>query len=170
MTSLRQQLRDNAVALISLVVALGSLAYNTWRNERTEHNRNVRTAAFELLTRVAELERVVFLAQYDRDAAGGNPRTGWTRLAELERVVFLAQYDRDVAGGNPRTGWTYVLVIRDLSAVVPPPVPAQAAELQRVWSGNWEELGKDDETAVNRIDDAIGKLRGTTLGTLRSLR
>jgi hypothetical protein len=102
MTSLRQQLRDNAVALISLVVALGSLAYNTWRNERTEHNRNVRTAAFELLT----------------------------KLAELERVVFLAQYDRDVAGGNPRTGWTYVLVIGDLSAVVPAPVPAHAAELQ----------------------------------------
>ena len=142
MTSFRQQLRDNAVALISLVVALGSLAYNTWRNERTEHNRNVRTAAFELLT----------------------------KLAELGRVVFLAQYDRDVAGGSPRTGWTYVLVIRDLSAVVPAPVPAQAAELQKVWSGNWEGLGKDDEAAVNRIDDAIGKLRDTTLGTLRSLR
>ena len=123
-------------------MALGSLAYNTWRNERTEHNRNVRTASFELLT----------------------------KLAELERVVFLAQYDRDVAGGSPRTGWTYVLVIRDLAAVVPAPVPVQAAELQRVWSGNWEGLGKDDETAVNRIDDAIGKLRDTTLGTLRSLR
>ena len=142
MTSLRQQLRDNAVALISLVVALGSLAYNTWRNERTEHNRNVRTAAFELLT----------------------------KRAELERVVFLAQYDRDVAGGSPRTGWTYVLVIRDLSAVVPAPVPAQAAELQRVWRGNWESLGKEDETAVDHIDDAIKKLRETTLGTLRSLR
>ena len=141
MTSLRQQLRDNAVALISLVVALGSLAYNTWRNERTEHNRNVRTAAFELLT----------------------------KLAELERVVFLAQYDRDVAGGNPRTGWTYVLVIRDLSAVMPAPVPAQAAELQGVWRGNWDDLGKRDETAVGRIDDAIKKLRDTTLGTLRSL-
>ncbi len=63
-----------------------------------------------------------------------------------------------------------MLVIRDLSAVVPAPVPAQAAELQRVWSGNWEGLGKDDEAAVNRIDDAIGKLRETTLGTLRSLR
>jgi len=142
MTSLRQQLRDNAVALISLVVALGSLTYNTWRNERTEHNRNVRTAAFELLT----------------------------KLAELERVVFLAQYDRDVAGGNPRTGWTYVLVIGDLSAVVPAPVPAQAAELQRVWRGNWEGLGKDDESASDHIDDAIKKLRETTLGTLRSLR
>ncbi len=126
MTSLRQQLRDNAVALISLVVALGSLTYNTWRNERTEHNRNVRTAAFELLTKLAELERVVFLAQYDR-------------------------------GG-------------DLSAVVPAPVPAQAAELQRVWRGNWEGLGKDDGTAVDHIDDAIKKLRETTLGTLRSLR
>ena len=142
MSSLRQQLRDNAVALISLIVALGSLAYNTWRNERTEHNRNIRTAAFELLT----------------------------KLAELERVVFLAQYDRDVAGGNPRTGWTYVLVIRDLSAVVPAPVPAQAAQLQKVWSGDWEGLGKDDEAAVNRIDDAVAKLRDATLGTLRSLR
>ena len=142
MTSLRQQLRDNAVALISLIVALSSLAYNTWRNERTEHNRNVRSATFELLTKVAE----------------------------LERVVFLAQYDRDVAGGSPRTGWTYVLAIRDLSTVAPAPLPARAEELQRVWSGNWEGLGKDDEAAVNRIDDAIGKLREATLGTLRSLR
>jgi len=54
--------------------------------------------------------------------------------------------------------------------VVPAPVPAQAAQLQRVWSGDWEGLGKDDEAAVNRIDDAIGKLREATLGTLRSLR
>lgn len=51
MTTIRQQLRNNAVALISLAVAIGSLGYNTWRNERTEHNRNVRTAAFELLMR-----------------------------------------------------------------------------------------------------------------------
>jgi hypothetical protein len=53
---------------------------------------------------------------------------------------------------------------------VPAPVPAQAAELQRVWRGNWEGLGKDDETGADHIDDAIKKLRETTLGTLRSLR
>jgi hypothetical protein len=105
MTSLRQQLRNNLVALISLAVALGGLSYNTWRNERTEQNRNVRTAAFEILT----------------------------RLADLERVVFLAQYDRDTRGGNPRIGWTYVLTIRDLSVVVPGPVSGGAAELQKVW-------------------------------------
>jgi thymidylate synthase len=142
MSTFRQQLRDNAVALISLTVAVSSLAYNTWRNERTEHNRNIRAATFELLMKVSE----------------------------LQRVVFLAQYDRDFAGGSPRTGWTYVLAIRDLSTLAPAPLPAQAGELQRVWSVSWEGLGKDDETAVNRIDDAIGRLRDTTLSTLRSLR
>jgi len=142
MSTVRQQLRDNAVALISLVVALTSLSYNTWRNERTEHNRNVRTATFELLT----------------------------RLADLERVVFLAQYDRDASGGNPRTGWVYVLVIRDLSGLAPPPVPARAAQLEKVWSDNWEGLGKEDESSANRIDDAIGGLREATLASLKSLR
>ena len=139
--SIRQQLQNNAVALISLVVAISSLAYNTWRNERTEHNRNVRTAAFELLM----------------------------RAEDLERVTFLAQYDRDRSGGNPRTGWTDVQAIHDLSALVPGVVPARAAELQQVWHENWEGLGSKDEIAVERIDEAIGKLREASLGTLRSL-
>jgi hypothetical protein len=142
MTTIRQQLRNNAVALISLVVAISSLSYNTWRNERTEHNRNVRTAAFEVLM----------------------------RAGDLERVAFLAQYDHDRNGGSPRTGWTDVLAIRELAALVPAPVPARAAELQQVWGENWEGLGKDDETAVNHIDDAIARLREATLATLRSLR
>ena len=99
MSTVRQQLRDNAVAITSLIVALTALGYNTWRNERTEHNRNVRTAAFEVLT----------------------------RLAELERVVFLAQYDHDTKAGSPRAGWTYVLAIRDLAGLEPQPLPARAA-------------------------------------------
>jgi len=142
MTSIRQQLRDNAVALISLAVAVSSLGYNTWRNERTEHNRNVRTAAFEVLM----------------------------RAADLERVTYLAQYDRDKSGGNPRSGWTAVLAIRELAALVPGAVSGRAAELQQVWGDNWEGLGRDDETAVSRIDDAIGRLREAALTTLRSLR
>lgn len=142
MQPFRQQLRQNAVALISLVVALTSLSYNTWRNERTEHNRNTRAATFELLNRLAELEHVVYLAQYDRDLKGG---------------------------GNPRTGWTHVLAISDLSNLVAEPVPARAAELQTVWSENREGLGKDDEGSVTRIDDAVKHLREAPLTTLRSL-
>jgi hypothetical protein len=52
---------------------------------------------------------------------------------------------------------------------VPAPVPARAAELQKTWSENWEGLGKDEESSVNRIDDAIGRLRSAALATLQSL-
>ena len=142
MTTVREQLRDNAVALTSLFIALTSLAYNTWRNERTEHNRNIRAAAFEILT----------------------------KLADFERVVFLAHYDRDKTNGNPRTGWTYIIVINDLAQVVPGSVQPRAAALRDTWRVNWEDLGKEGDVAIDRIDNDIGSLREATLETLRSLR
>src|SRR5258707_15828175 len=142
MASFREQLRNNAVALISLLVALTSLSYNTWRNERTEHNRNIRAAAFEILT----------------------------KLAELQRVVFLAHYDRDKAAGNPRTGWTYIIVINDLAEVVPGAVRPRAIALRDTWRVNWEDLGKDGDVALDHIDRDISNLREATLQTLQSLR
>jgi hypothetical protein len=142
MSNIREQLRNNAVALISLFVALSGLGYNTWRNEHTEHNRNTRTAAFEILT----------------------------KLAEFERVVFLAHYDKDRAMGNPRIGWTYVIVIHDLSEVVPGAIEPKAGELRAIWKENWEGLGSDDDTAIDRIEAGIEGLRVATLDTLRSLR
>jgi hypothetical protein len=142
MSNIREQLRNNAVALISLIVALSGLGYNTWRNEHTEHNRNTRTAAFEILT----------------------------KLAEFERVVFLAHYDKDRVMGNPRIGWTYVIVIHDLSEVVPGAIEPKAGELRAIWKENWEGLGSDDDTAVDRIEAGIEGLRVATLDTLRSLR
>ena len=39
-SSIVEQLRRNTVALISIVIAVSSLSYNTWRNEKTEYNRN----------------------------------------------------------------------------------------------------------------------------------
>ena len=142
MTTVREQLRNNTVALTSLLIALLSLSYNTWRNERTEHNRNIRAATFEILT----------------------------KLAEFERVVFLAHYDRDQLSGNPRTGWTYIIVINDLAQVVPGAVPPRAAALRDTWRGNWENLGDDSDLAIDRIDQDITRLREATLDTLRSLR
>ena len=142
MATIREQLRNNAVALTSLVVALTSLGYNTWRNERTEHNRNIRTAAFEILT----------------------------KLAEFERIVFLAHYDHDRNNGNPRTGWTYIIVIHDLAEVVPGAVAPRAEELQTIWRRNWESLESQDDAAIDRIDEGISKLRAATLETLHSLR
>ena len=142
MNNIREQLRNNAVALISLFVAMSSLGYTTWRNEHTERNQNIRTAAFEILA----------------------------KLAEFERVVFLAHYDKDLAMGNPRIGWTYVIVIHDLSEVVPGAIEPKASELRSIWKDNWEGLSGDDDAAVDRIEAAVEGLRGATLDTLRSLR
>lgn len=41
-----EQIRRNAVAIISLIVALTSLGYNTYRNELSEANRTVRQVGF----------------------------------------------------------------------------------------------------------------------------
>ena len=64
MVSIRQQIHNNAVALISLFIALSSLAYNTWRNETTEEQRNVRHAAFRVLESLGELQQVVDFRHY----------------------------------------------------------------------------------------------------------
>jgi len=139
--SIISQLRRNAVALISLVVAISSLSYNTWRNEKTEDNRNQRFAAFEILLKLGELQQVVFHHHYDMD------RT-----------------DK----GNPRTGWSYVLTIRDLSRVLNPPLPTTADTLLAIWSENWEGLD-EDATYVELIMAGIDEMRGDTLQLLDAL-
>lgn len=139
--SLREQFRRNLVAIISLSVALSGLAYNTWRNEKSELNSNVRTAGFEILVKVGELQRVVFLSHYDADP-------------EL---------------GNPRLGWSHVLTIQDLSQVMPPPVPAAAEKLLQVWQRQWHTLGSSPD-GVHAIDEAIDAYRGAVLASLKALR
>jgi hypothetical protein len=71
------QLRANTVALTSLAVALTALGYNTWRNERTERNRNVRVAAFEVLKQLGELQLVVNAAFFAKDGRLGHQMAGW---------------------------------------------------------------------------------------------
>lgn len=142
MKNLCGQVRSNAIALISLLLALTSVTYGTWRDERTERNRNIRSATFQILT----------------------------KLADFERIVFLAHYDRDKANGNPRIGWTDVIVIHDLSTVAPAPLESKASKLTEVWRNNWERLDSEDETSVEHIESAVEDLRLATLTTLRSLR
>lgn len=138
--SITGQLRRNAVALISLVVAISSLGYNTWRNEQTEANRNQRQAAFEILL----------------------------KLGELQRVVFHSHYDRDEERGNPRTGWAYVLTVRDLSQVAGPPMAGMADELVASWSAHWQDLGRD-QAGADAVIAGIDRARETTLEVLKAL-
>lgn len=137
--SIREQVRRNSVALISLVVALTSLGYNTWRNERTESNRNVRQAGFQLIR----------------------------ELADLQQLIFLAHYDMDVARGNPRVGWTHVLAVRDLAYPMPGEVRAAADNLYVVWSAEWDNV--DNPAGFERVDGAIDNAKTRILTAIRRL-
>ena len=139
--SLWQQIRRNLIAIFSLVFAITSLTYNTWRNELTEHNRNIREAAFEILV----------------------------KLGDLQRVMFFSHYDHDAEVGNPRNGWAYALTISDLSQVMPEPLPACTDTLKEVWGENWRYLGKE-EGSVRKIGSAIDDCRDITIHILRDLR
>ena len=137
--SVREQLRRNLVALISLLVALSSLGYNTWRNEQTEANRNVRHAGFALIEEMASLQRTLFGLRY--------------RSAPLEPSV--------------QDGWIHVLTIRDFCHAMPAPVQGAATSLLETWER--ESRSARSPEAYEKIDRAIDELRDRTLAALRGL-
>ena len=80
----RDQLQRNSVALISLVIAITSLGYNTWRNEASEYNRNQRLISIEVLRNIGQLQQVIFHNVWEMDAVDkGNPRTGWVHVLAI---------------------------------------------------------------------------------------
>lgn len=140
MRSFLDQIRRHSVALISLVIAVSSLGYNTWRNELTEANRNIRTAGIEHLL----------------------------ILGELDQVVFFSHYDMDAQRGSPRVGWALVLTARDLASLAVEPAVASTNALHETWEADWQGLGTDD-AAARRISEAIDKARTDMLAVLASL-
>ena len=86
---LTEQIKRNQLAIISLAVALIALGYNTWRNELTEENRTIHEAGFEMLVHIGELQRITYLAHYDQDNIGGNPRKGWAEVLVLNDLGTL---------------------------------------------------------------------------------
>ena len=138
--TIREQFRNNFVAIVSLIVAITSLSYITWRNERSEFNRNIRQAGFEILL----------------------------KLGELQEVVFFGHYDPDSQRGNPRTGWADILVISDLGQSMPAPVPGSADGLLASWDANWQGLGQNDDSLAE-ISAAIDTLRADVREALNTL-
>jgi len=154
--SIREQLRRNAVAIISLVIAITSLGYNTWRNEYSEYNRNQRWASFNILLKLGELQELVFLNHYDCNME-------WR--------------------GNVRTGWVVVQTIEDLTLVLDDSVD-DAGRLKAVWAANFSgieyateaecrersaERRQRGEQAQSRIRDAITDLREEVLVIISEL-
>ena len=138
---IKEQIRRNAVALISLVIAITSLGYNTWRNEASESNRTQRLVALEVLLKLGDLQQLVWHHHYDKD------------------------YENK---GNLRTGWTLVIVTRDISQILGNSLPESTVELHSVWNENFNDLATSTE-AKNEIIDAIEGVRADTLELLRQL-
>ncbi len=117
-------------AILSVVFAVVGFSYNAWRLEASEHNNNVRTACFELLSDLAELEQIIYANHYDRNEVDGSPRKGWVRIG----------------------------LIADLSALVSPGVAASAEQLKSMWSEVWPRVA-DDREVVDELVVAIDAVR-----------
>ena len=135
----KEQVQRNLVALISLFVAVTSLSYNTWRNEKSEYNRNQREASFYLLLHLGEFRELLYHLEYDSDAVGDE--------------AF-------------RSGWVTLLAIEDLSQLLAPPLAETATSLKGAW-GSWErQRSARNREAIERELDAM---RALTLEMLEEL-
>jgi hypothetical protein len=138
--SFLQQVKRNHLALLSLIVAISALFYNTWRNESTEANRNVRAAEFEMLK----------------------------SLAELQQVIDYAHYRMDAQRGDPTRALTLVLQINDLSTLTPEPVKSAGDSLLAAWRKNGDAVPKSEEAAAAMSEEVLNARR-TVLASLRAL-
>ncbi len=139
--SIKEQLRRNAVALISLAIAVTSLGYNTWRNESSEYNRNQRLVAIQILSLVGDLEQLVLDKQFGENVDG-------------DAIL--------------RMGWAKLRSIRDFAQIAEGEVPQTVDVLFEVWSAEYEKLGEVRKAQVP-VQDAIEQVRRDTQDVLRGL-
>ncbi len=138
-----QQVRQNAVALISLTIAIASLGYNSWRNETTETQRNTREAAFEMVSVLADLQHNLFLQRYSDD------EESWHRA------------------------WASVISLETLASILPESVAAKTASLRQIWQDNGGQLRDETaataDDAERRINEAIDALNQSLIEEIRRL-
>ena len=136
-----QQLRNNSVAIISLIVALSGLAYNTWRNEASEANKNIREAGLFMMK----------------------------ELTELQEVVLYARFDREDDRGDIKTGWSHVLAVKDLSYAMPEKVQKDAADLFNVWQIHANGINENQSDSYQEIDKSIDSVKSQIVIAINNL-
>ncbi|MEL7538789.1 MAG: hypothetical protein AAFZ58_06450 [Pseudomonadota bacterium] len=141
MKRLFEQLRRHSVALISLAVAISSLAYNTWRNEVSEANRTVRDAAIETIIGLGEFEQTIFLVRWGDDM-------------DQRRYHLLA--------------WAQVRSMRTLSVLFPEPGRSALLNLESTWD-ELDFAIQEDEDAADQMSAAIDATRDDLLIVLEML-
>jgi len=156
------QVNNNLVALISLVLAMTSLGYNTWRNETTEVQRNWRDASFRILVEIGELNQIILMRRYFSYA-------GATQPVDANRNNSIPQPESWVAG------WGNVTMVRDLTAVMPDPLPEHGRRLFDQWQTHARALHDREkpearEEAADTLLAAIEELRSDVVELISELR
>lgn len=137
-----RQISNHSVALISLALAATSLGYNTWRNDTTEIQRNLRQASFQVLVDLGELNQVVLYRRY------------FHAQEQPERGEPQADARLDDARGWV-SGWGKVTMIRDLTSFMPEPLPHQGAELFAAWQTYAAQLNAAETERRDQASTAI---------------
>lgn len=154
--SIREQLRANAVALISITLAILALGYNTWRNETTETQRNVRHASFRVLESLGELQEIVDVRYYYLPYESAYAREGESRIR----------------------GFGTVALVRDLTGLMPDPAGRMGAELHNLWLQHFLQLHRlsqdgqhtaEATQAEQQLTQAIRNTRAAVLVVLSRL-
>lgn len=153
--SLRAQFKRHSVALVSLLVALSSLAYNTWRNETSELHRNWRQGAFQVMTDVSQVRRIILYRRYFH----GRQDHPLTPLQHAETWV---------------AGWTRVAAVRDLTSILPDPLPAHGEDLHEAWEAHAGDLDAEDAERARKAEtillEEVDELRAAILELIDRLR
>lgn len=136
-----KQLKNNLLAVISLIVAITALSYNSWRNEVSEDNRNQRAAGFEILREAAHLQLLVDQATYGDEETKSDPIQGWVR----------------------------VNLILSLSKLTDKETIQSASSLKISWQENWEDIYTNEKANV-RVSNSIESLNRTVSEHLSTLR
>ena len=138
-----QQIRQNAVALISLTIAIVSLGYNSWRNETTETQRNTREASFEMVSVLADFQHNLFLQRYSDD------EESWHRA------------------------WASIISLRTLASILPTRIITETERLHQAWQTFGSQLRDDSSStadeAERRINEAIDALNQSLIDEIRRL-
>lgn len=118
---LLSQLEQHSVALVSLLVAVLALTLNTERANTSEHQRTTRDASFRVLTELSQLQLLIDEAHYGASAQRAQPIIGWARVNYM----------------------------RDLSMLIPDPVPRELEALYLTWQQQVGQLGVLDDVEAS---------------------
>lgn len=143
--NLKQQFQQNLLAILSIAIAISALGYNSWRNEQSEENRNLRAAGFEIMKESARLQYLV------------------------DSITYTNSNDLIKQQETPIVGWVTVNQIESLSQLMMPEVKNDAEQLKVVWSENWQALA-NDQTANEKVTAANQQLVNKVRNQLISLR